>query len=244
MKKILLGIAIVLLLAIGGGAWWLYSSLDSLVASAIRTYAPEILGVSVKLSGVSIKPADGSASLRGLVIGNPKGFKTAHALSLGEIDMTLDINSLTKDVILIKQISVIKPDIIYEKGSGGSNLDAIQHNVDSYVAAHGGGKSEAKDKGPGKKFIIENFYLKGAKAEVSAEILQGKEISVPIPDLHLTDIGKKSNGATAGEAAKQIVGAITQSVTKASAAALSGAVEGVKKGAEAATGKIKGFLGR
>ena len=244
MKKILLGIAIVLLLAIGGGAWWLYSSLDSLVASAIRTYAPEILGVSVKLSGVTIKPADGSASLRGLVIGNPKGFKTAHALSLGEIAMTLDINSLTKDVILIKQISVIKPDVIYEKGSGGSNLDAIQHNVDSYVSAHGGGKSEAKDKGPGKKFIIENFYLKDGKANVSAEILQGKELSVPIPDLHLTDIGKKSNGATAGEAAKQIVGAITQSVTKASTAALSGAIEGVKKGVEGATGKIKGLLGR
>jgi len=244
LKKILLGIAIVLLLAIGGGVWWVYSSLDSLVASAIRTYAPEILGVSVKLSGVTIKPADGSASLRGLVIGNPRGFTTAHALSLGEVAMTLDINSLTKDVILIKQISVIKPDVIYEHASGGSNLDAIQRNVDGYVAAHGGGKGESKDKGPGKKFIIENFYLKDGKAEVSAEILKGKTVSVPIPDLHLTDIGKKSNGATAGEAAKQIIGAITQSVTKASSSVLSGAVEGVKKGAEAATGKLKGLLGR
>src|SRR3990170_7945314 len=50
MKKILLGVALVLLLAIGGGAWWLYSSLNSLVASAIRTYGPEITDVPVKLA--------------------------------------------------------------------------------------------------------------------------------------------------------------------------------------------------
>ena len=242
MKKILLGIAVVLVLTIAGGAWWLYSSLDSLVASAIRTYAPEITGVSVKLSSVKIKPADGSAALNGLVIGNPKGFKTDHALSLGEISMTLDINSLTKDVVLIKQISIIKPDVIYEHASGGSNLDAIQHHVEKYVAEKTGGKGKAKDNGPGKKFIIEHVYVKDGKAEVSAEILQGKTVAVPIPDLHLTEIGKKSNGATAGEAVNQILGAITASVTKASSSIVSGAVEGIKQGAGATIDKIKGLI--
>jgi hypothetical protein len=110
------------------------------------------------------------------------------------------------------------------------------------VADLTGGKSEAKDKGPGKKMIIENVYVKDAKAEVSAEILQGKTVSVPVPDLHLTDIGKKTNGATAGEAAKQILGALTASVTKASGSVLSGAVEGAKKGAEAVGGKLKGLF--
>ena len=45
MKKILLGIAVVVLLGIAGGVWWLYSSIDSMVASAIRKYGPEITGV-------------------------------------------------------------------------------------------------------------------------------------------------------------------------------------------------------
>ena len=243
MKKILLGIAVVVLLGVAGGAWWLYSSLDSLVASAIRQYGPEITGVSVRLSSVMIPPADGRAALRGLVIGNPKGFKTDHALSLGEVSMMLDINSLTKDVILIKQISIIKPDVIYEHAAGGSNLDVIQRHAEKYVAEKTGGKNDAKDKGTAKKMIIEHVYIKEGKAQVSAEILKGQAMSVAIPDLHLTDIGKKSNGATAGEAAKQILGAITQSVTKATSSLLSGAaVEGVKKGAEAVGGKIKGLL--
>lgn len=250
MKKILLGIVVIGLLAVGGGAWWLYKERDTLIADAIRTYGPEILGVSVKLGGAKTDVANQSLALRGLVIGNPSGFGTPHALSLGTVSLKLDIASLTRDVILINEISVIKPDIAYEHKSGGSNLDVIQRNAESYVARKtaefGGGKGDkkdAKDKGPGKKFIIEHIYVKDAKANVSAEILKGKAMSVPIADLHLTDIGKKSNGATAGEATKQIIGAITASVTKAASSLLSVDIEGLKKkGAEAVGGAIKGLL--
>ena len=249
MKKILLGIVIVLLAAIGGGAWWLYSERDALIAGAIRTYAPEILGVSVKLGGVKTDVANQSAALHDLVIGNPPGFQTPRALALGAVTLKLDFSSLTKDVILIREISVVKPDITYEHKSGGSNLEVIQRNAERYVAektaALGGdkdAKKEAKEKGPGKKLIIEHVYIKDAKANVSAEILKGKAVSVPIPDLHLTDIGKKTNGATGGEAAKEIVSAITASATKASASIVSGAVEGLKKGVEAVGGAIKGLF--
>ena len=54
-----------------------------------------------------------------------------------------------------------------------------------------------------------------------------------VPDLHLRDIGKKSNGATAGEAAKQILGALTQNVVKATASLNLGGIDtdALKKGA-------------
>lgn len=249
MKKILLGLVVVVLLGVGGGAWWLYNERDSLIADAIRTYGPQILSVPVKLGGVKTDVANQTAALHGLVIGNPAGFQTPQALSLSAVSVKLDIGSLTKDVILIKEILVVKPDITYEHKSGGSNLDVIQRNAESYVAKKtaefGGGKDDKKDAGkkePGKKLIIENFYLKDAKANVSAEILQGKTMSVPIADLHLTDIGKKTNGATAGEAAKQIITAITSSATRATSSIFGGAVEGVKKGAEAVGGAIKGLF--
>jgi len=243
MKKILLGIVVVVLLAIGGGVWWLYSSLDSLVASAIRKYGPEITGVSVKLSSVKIVPTEGTATLRGLVIGNPKDFKTAHALSLGEIGMTLDINSLTKNVIVIKEIQIIKPDVSYEYTSHGTNLDVIQRNIDNYVSTTLGGRSEPKEKGPGKKMIIDNLYVKDGKINFSADMLKGKDVGVPLPNLHLTDIGKKSNGATAAEVTKQILGAITQSATKAvSSINVGGIMEGATKGVGGVGDKIKGLF--
>jgi hypothetical protein len=247
MKKILLGLVAAMVLAAGGGAWWVYSERDTLIADAIRTYGPEMLGVSVKLGGVKTDLANETATLQNLVIGNPAGFKTPHAVSLGAVSLKLDVASLTKDVILIREISVVKPDITYEHKSGGSNLDVIQRNAEKFVAdktaALGMAKDDkAKDKTPAKKLIIEHVYVRDAKANVSAEILQGKAMSVPIADLHLTDIGKKTNGATGGEAVRQIVSGITASVTRATGSILGGAVEGVKKGVEAVGGTIKGLF--
>jgi uncharacterized protein involved in outer membrane biogenesis len=119
--------------------------------------------------------------LHGLVIGNPAGFATPHAFSLGTVSLKLDIASLTGDVILIKEISVVKPDITYEYKSGGSNLNVIQRNAEKFVAEKAGGKddkNDGKDKGPGRKLIIEQVYIKDAKANVSADLLKGKAVSV------------------------------------------------------------------
>jgi hypothetical protein len=60
-----------------------------------------------------------------------------------------------------------------------------------------------------------------------------------VPYIHLTDIGKKSNGATAGEATRQIISAVTASVTKASSSALSGSLDEVKK---KGAGALKGLF--
>jgi uncharacterized protein involved in outer membrane biogenesis len=243
MKKLLLGLAAFVLLVITGALWWVYSSLDAQIASAIRHYGPEITGVPTSLSSAKIDPIDGRAALYGLVIGNPEGFKTKHALSLGEISMTLDIGSLTTDVIRIKELTLIKPEVTYEYASDGSNLDVLQRNIDRYLSQQRGHRKKAEASGPGKKLVIEHLYIKSAQANVSAKALQGDTISLPLPDLHLKDIGKKSNGATAGEAARQVISTITQQVTQ-SAAALSVSTAGktIQKGVEAATQTIENLF--
>lgn len=241
MKKILLGVVAVIVLAVIGGGWYLYSQRDNLIADAIRAYAPDILGVPVKLGRVKTDLAAQTAELHGLVIDNPPGFKAKHALSVGSFSMKLDVNSLTKDVIVIRDITILKPEVSYEQKSGGSNLDVIQRNAEKYAAEHSSGQKADKN-APAKKFIIEHFTLTGAKAEVGSELQQGKSLTAPVPDVRLSDIGKKSNGATAGEVAKQITGAITASVTRAATAMLGGTVDSVKKGAESVGGKLKGLL--
>lgn len=243
--KVLSGIAMVVLLVIVGALWWIYHSLDWLVASAIRTFGPEITGVSVRLAGADVAPVDGRAALRGLVVGNPEGFQSEHALSLGEISMTLDIGSLTRDVIVIKNISIKSPEVIYELSGSGSNLDAIQRNVDRYMQAHGGGKAQGQgeDESAGKKLVIENLVITDATARVSATIVRDKDLTVPLPDLQLRDIGKQSNGATAGQVVKQVLGALSRSAASAVAEAnLGRAAETITKGAGPAVEKLKGLF--
>jgi hypothetical protein len=243
MKKVLLGVALVIVLAIAGGAWWFYSSVDALMASAIRSYGPDITGVSVKLSSLKIAPADGSVVLRGLMVGNPKGFTTDRALAVGEMSMVIDIASLTRDVVLIRKIAILSPEITYEYAAGGSNIDVIQRNVDRYVAEHLGANDKTGGKGPGKKLIIENLAIRGCKINVSAAALNGKAMTLDMPAIQMHNIGTRSNGATTGEVVQQVMGAVTHNAKSAvSHLNLGGAVDKVKEGTGAVGDKIKGLF--
>jgi len=228
LRKVLLPAAAVAVLAVAGVGWWLFASVDGLVKQAIERWGPEITGVAVKVGSVKIEVAEGRGTIRGLVVGNPKGFEAPQALKLGEMRLTLDPASVTKDVVVIRELLLVAPDLTYERGQGSDNMTVIQKNVDAWVARHAGSKQA--DAGPGRKFVIENLVVKAGKARF------GTTLSSPLPDLHLRDIGKKSNGATAGEAVKQVWGAMLRSVgnlaSRAGAALKEGASsvgESVKK---------------
>jgi hypothetical protein len=233
MKKILLGGAAAAILAAAALGLWLYSSLDSLVKAGIEKYGSEATQVSVKVGGVKLAPADGEGVLTGLSIGNPGGFKTAHALSAGRIELGIDIGSVAKDVVVIKKIIVLAPEITYESGADGSNFDAIGRNVERYIGA-----KPKDDKEAGKKLIVERLVIKDAKASYAGTLTAGKVIGVPLPDIELRDIGKSKGGVSGGELAKAIVDALKQRMSKALG------VDAVKRGAEAVTDKVKGLFGK
>lgn len=243
MHKTLWTALLVTVLGIAGGVWWLYSSLDLVVASAIRTYGPALTGVSVKLESVKILPTDGTATLQGLEIGNPPGFHTARALSMGEVSMELDVASLTKDLVHVKGLWIEQPEITYEYASGGSNLDVILRHVQAFIAEKAGNSNATQNKSEERKLVIDHLYIKGAHAQVSAEVLQGKTLSVPVPDLHLTDIGKKTQGVSPAEATRQVLGALIQGVGKAVAPYhLGGVADRVKKVGVSTVDAIKGLF--
>ena len=243
MKKVLLISLLSIVVAVAGGAWWLMGSLDTLVAKAIRAYAPEITGVSFKLDSVHIAPSEGAAALKGLELGNPSGFHTEKAIAVANIAMKLDVASLTKDVVLIHEIVIESPEVSYEYASGGSNLDVIQRHVQSYVDERTGGASASDPKSPKKKVIIENLYVRNGKVSVSAQALNGKAMSVPLPDIHLTDIGKSSGGTSPAQAAKQVVNSITQGASKAASSLhLDSIAHSVGNAVSAGVDKVKGLF--
>lgn len=203
MKK--LAIALLVLVAVAGGAaYWLRGNMDGLIKDAIVKYGSEMTGARVEVAAVNIQPADGRGVIRGLTVGNPAGFKTGHALKVGEIEVALDLASLAGDVITVKKIGIAAPDVIYEKGEHMTNFDAIQKNVAAYV-----GPSEKKEtKGSGKKLIVEELAVRNAHAQAAAAFMNGKTVALPLPDIHLRDLGKAKGGVTPGELGQEIVGAL------------------------------------
>ena len=225
-----------LAVAIGAGIW-LASSLDSLVKSAIETYGPEITGVSVKVGSVRLSPTSGQGTIKGLRLGNPPGFKTGQALALSEISVTLDPASLARDVILIQEILVSGANVSYEKVGNTTNLETIQRNVDAYMRKFSGGQPAAG--GPQKKMIIDRLAIRGSKVNVTGGLTAGSTVSAGVPDVLLRDIGKRSNGATAGEVVRQVIGALTAGATRAATAALGNVAKGAGKAADSVRGLFR-----
>jgi len=50
---------------------------------------------------------------------------------------------------------------------------------------------------------------------LSAAFLAGKQMNVPLPDIHMKDIGKKQGGASPAEVADRLLSRISQSATGA-----------------------------
>lgn len=217
---------------------FVFSSLDGLIKAGVETYGTEITQASVTLESVEIDITSGQGALAGLVVGNPKGFQTPSAFKLGRISITIDTSTVTSDPVVIKEIVITKPEITYELGPGGNNIDTIQKNVNAYMAKFGGGKSaepEAKGDSEGPKLIIRHLYIRGGTVNVSAAILKGKKMSAPLPDIHLTDIGGKKKGATPGEVAEKIL----TSISKGASGAVSGI--GIGKTLESLESSLSGI---
>lgn len=242
MKKIVLGIFVLLVVVVGAGAYWFYSSLDSLVKEAIEMYTPDITQTRVKVSAVKLSLADGSGAINGLVIGNPKGFKTEHAVKAGAIELAVDPASLAKDVIVIRKIAVVAPDINYETSDGGANFDVIQKNVQGYVERTVGKPDPAKKNEPGKKLIVETLSIRDAKVSYAPAMLQGKSMTLPLPNIELHNLGKAKGGVTGGELASEITGALKSQVTHAVSNSMKGAADAVGNAAKGVGDKVKGLF--
>ena len=117
MKKILIGLAIgVVLLAIIG-ILAVSFLLDGAIKRGVETFGPQVALVSVKLDNVKLSLTSGSGKITGLTIGNPEGYKTPQAISMGSATLALKPGSLLSDKIVIQQIEVIAPEITFENVS-------------------------------------------------------------------------------------------------------------------------------
>lgn len=245
MKKMLLYGAGICTAAAFIAVVFMYMKLGAIVKAAVETLGPKVTQTEVRLASVTLSPLSGSGRIKGIFIGNPAGFQTPSAFKLGSVRMAVDLKSLASDCVIIKEIVVEAPEVTFEGGLKGSNLSRIQKNVESFVPA----APKAGEKKPARsmKVIIDHFRVTGGKVNLSLTALGGKSLTAPLPDIELKGIGRKSDGATVDEAARQMFGAVTGAATGAAAGAsslLKGGTEQLEKAGQAATGLVKGLFGK
>ncbi|MDT8377145.1 MAG: hypothetical protein RQ867_10485 [Mariprofundaceae bacterium] len=201
MKKMLIGVVVLLVVAVGGLVY-VWSNLDSIVKGAIETYGSEATKTAVSVAEVKLKLEAGEAKISGLKVGNPAGFTDPNIFELGMISTKIDTSTINQNPIIIDEIMISAPAVVYEiNQSGVSNVDVLKKNLG---AGSGGGGKSSVSSGGGEdlKMVIRKLVVEGTTAKVRIAALGNKEQSVKLPRIQLTDVGKKSNGATAAEVAQ------------------------------------------
>ncbi|WP_022660866.1 AsmA family protein [Paucidesulfovibrio longus] len=259
MKKIIIGAAALVILVAGILAYVLLN-VDSIVKMAVNEFGPKVTQTEVVLEGADIGLFSGSGSLNGLRVGNPvnRGFKPRELLSVGVVSVKLDRDSLLSDTILIHEIVIQAPKIAYETQGKTDNFEALLKNIkestggDKAAAKPAGTETEkpAAGSGPEKKIIIENVYIREGAITADITGLPGEGLTLDLPEIHLTDIGKDSGGASPAEAAAAIVKGLYAGMEEAFKNSgdfamkggewvidqTGGAVDGVSKGAKEGVG--------
>lgn len=209
----LVGVLIVLLAAV---FIYLAFNLGNIVKEGIEHYGPPMLGTDVAVGGVQLSPFSGSGSISNLEIGQPKGYGSGNAISLGKAAIAVDTGSLTSDTIVVKRIAIDAPTINLVQLARGNNIKSL---VDNIRRNTGGGAQPAKPEaqtGAGRKIIIDDFTITNAVVSASSPLLkEGKPIELKLADIHITDIGRKTNGERIGDAVQTIAKRVQQEVTKA-----------------------------
>ena len=260
MKKFLLiggGLVAVLVIIVVALVIFVFSELDSIVKAAVEEVGSEATRTKVRLDDVEISLTSGKGALRGLKVGNPRGFATDSAMSLGAISVDLNTDTVGNETIVIREVVIAKPEVTYEiDEKGNSNIQTIQKNVQSFAGGKSGssgktsGSTSTASKDEGPKLVIENLYVRNGTVNVSASALKGQKMSAKLPTVHLKNLGKKQGGATPAQIAEMVIAAVSKNATTAVGTLnVDKLVKGIsdkamKEAGKEAEGALKGVLGK
>lgn len=194
--------------------------LGSIIKAGVNKFGPAITKTKVELAGATLSPLTGEGSISGLFIGNPPGWRSDKAVYLGRVELSVVPTSLFGDHIVIKRLIIDQPEFVYETKIFSSNLRDLLKNIQ---ASTGSGDEAAAPvqtrSGKPLRIEVRQFVLRQGKVTIGV----GEDaVTVPMPELTLSDLGTGQGGLTANQMAGVILGHILDHVLVTTAGALTG----------------------
>ena len=222
--KIILGtilalVAIVLVLVLTLPLW-----LGPVVKPTANAAVPKLTKCPFNLGVLSLNPYTGRFELGDLQLGNPEGYDEKQALTLNKLVVDVAMTTLADEYIHVEEVTVDGVFVSYVSANGVNNFDQIQYNVaggkEKFEAKKAEAKAEAEektekpveekaeDKGESSapKLVIDKLVINDIKVKLGF-------VTLPVPSITLTDLGKKSDGITFSELCDQIMQAVLKSAT-------------------------------
>ena len=226
---IILGIVVLALALVLTLPLWLGPVVKPLANAAV----PKITKTTFNLGHLSLNPYTGRFELGDMQLGNPEGYSEPTALAVSNIVVDVAMTTACDKYVHIEEVTVEGVFVSLVKG-GPNNVDnmlQIQYNIaggkEKYEenkarqeAEKEAKKSDEKPEEPkepeadeaGKKIVIDRLTLNDIKVKYGL-------ITIPIPSITLTDLGKESDGMSMDE----LFGSIWDAILNAALAVGDGA---------------------
>lgn len=220
-------------------------ALGIIVKTAVQGLGPKLAGVPITVAHVKTSLVRGYAEISDLTIGNPPGFKTPRAIHIGQLVVDIKMTSLLSSPRIIERVWVDAPEVTYEKGQGSSNLGKIMDALGG-DATNTPAQPETKAPVPKEetKLVISDLRVEGARMRIGTG-LGGTTILVPLPPVHLTDLGKDSGGASLKDMLRSIglaVAGASGNVAGQAQQAIGSAAKNLEKGVGKAVESVSGLF--
>ena len=226
-------VVLVLLLVAGVGfmVYGLYN-IDSLVKAAIEKYGSEAISSQVLVGQVNVNLKDGKVILKNLSIDNPAGFTEKTAFSAGYIEIDLDEDKLNTSKVTLTKVLVKEPLVTYEHANGQDNLSTLQKNAVTYAQKMMGSDTKKSSNSNGTKVLIHNIDLNDGKIFLKDARLMGASITLPLPNIHISQIQTGPDGSSPQEIAGQVMESLLGSSRTAVSQSATSVIQQGEKGVE------------
>jgi hypothetical protein len=206
MKQKLIIAALAVLIVIAGVSVYLYNSIDTIVKNGIERYGTDVCGTKVSVGSVDISLKNGRGTIRDVRVANPGGFSHDSAVRLGEATVAIDIGSLNRDPLVIKEIRVTAPVVSAEVDEKlATNVGVIRNHVQNYQAR--AANPEKPDSGFEKRITIRSFVVEKGVLKGDATRIGQEKGEWDLPAIELSDLGGATGTRPEGMA-KVISGAL------------------------------------
>jgi len=214
--KLLIALLVVVAIVVAGAFFYI----DSIAKKAIEQGGEMALGVPTNLESVHISLLGGEASLSGLQIANPVGFKAQTFMELGQGAVAISLGSLMGDTVIIPQVKLSHVRLNLEENGKKNNIDPILTRAKSMGGQKEKSASKPEAKGgqkEGKKFVIEYFSLEDVQINAHLGLLgHSSSVNLVLPKIELRNLGGESQGLPMPELIQKVVQAILSAAQKSS----------------------------
>ncbi|MCP4007516.1 MAG: hypothetical protein GY725_25330 [bacterium] len=191
---------------------------NNIARAGIEGGASHALGVETVLSSFRLRPIRGEIGLSGLDIKNPPGFERPSFMKLGSASASVDLQSLTSDVIVIPKIDLTGFEMTLEQNSGGSNYGTVLDNLEKL--SPGGEPESETEPGAEKRVVIRELLIRDISAytKFSRAGVSLPEIEFQVPEIRLTNLGEEGGGISIPEVMALVTQTVLRAVVKKSGA--------------------------